>query len=282
MFKVRLPFLVYFLICATLILGFTSPVARAQNLDPAHFRTLAWRQLDSGDGGPCVAALGVPADPKTFYVACGPGGLWKTTNSGLTWISIFDAQPVASVSTVAVADSDPKLVFVATGDGLNDAGASPGNGVYKSADAGATWTHVGLDVIREISKIIVDPADPNTVFVAAVGHIFGPNDSRGIFRSRDGGQTWEKVLYKDDTAGAVDVVFDPQNSKTLFAVFSEVTRTPWSEGSTEAKASSSSATSAPTAAPAAAAATPEASPGAALYKSLDGGSTWTPDRKSVV
>jgi photosystem II stability/assembly factor-like uncharacterized protein len=222
-----------------------------QNYDPDHLQSLKWRRLALPRGGPVFALAGVPGDSQVYLAASGPGGLWKTLDSGTSWSPIFDGQAVASVSSVAVADSDPQIIYVGTGDasdGPRGPSGSPGNGVYKSADGGRTWIHVGLDETRNISKIIIDPADPNIVFVAALGHAFGPNPDRGVFRSIDGGQTWDKVLFKDEASGAVDIAFDPKNSKTLLAALCQEIRSPGHFSSV--------------------------GPGSGLYKSDDEGATW--------
>src|ERR1700683_2036967 len=239
-------------ICPVVIAFATlAPAALSQNYDADHLQSLKWRQLNYPESGPATAATGIAGDTKTYFVAAGPGGLWKTTDSGVTWTSIFDGQAVASVSSVAVSESEPNLLYVGTGNAGEETKASsssPGNGVYKSADAGHTWTHLGLDETRYIGKIIVDPHDPNTVFVVSLGHIFGPNPDRGVFRSQDGGQTWEKVLYKDEATGAIDIAFDPQNSKTLFASLCQEIRTPGHFSTM--------------------------GPGSGFYKSIDAGATW--------
>ncbi len=232
-------------------LGVLATPALGQNYEPDHLQSLKWRRLASPRGGPVFALVGVPGDSKVYFAASGPGGLWKTTDSGTSWSPIFDGQPVASVSSVAVADSDPQMIYVGTGDagdGPRGPSGSPGDGVYKSVDGGRTWAHVGLDDTRNISKILIDPHDPNIVFVAALGHAFGPNPDRGIFRSLDGGQTWDKVLYKDDASAAVDIALDPQNSKTLLAALCQEIRSPGHFSST--------------------------GPGSGIYRSDDGGSTW--------
>lgn len=232
-------------------LGILATPVLGQNYEPDHLQSLKWRRLPSPRGGPVFALVGVPGDSKIYFAASGPGGLWKTTDSGTSWSPIFDGQPVASVSSVAVADSDPQIIYVGTGDagdGPRGPSGSPGDGIYKSADGGRTWAHVGLDETRNIGKIVIDPHDPNVVFVAAVGHAFGPNPDRGIFRSVDGGQTWDKVLYKDDASAAVDIALDPQNSKTLLAALCQEIRSPGHFSSV--------------------------GPGSGIYRSDDGGSTW--------
>src|SRR5205807_613598 len=162
-------------------------------------------------------------------------GVWKTTDGGISWDPLFDKQPVSSIGAVAVADSDPNVIYVGTGEACIRGNISFGDGVYKSTDAGKTWTNVGLKDTRHIGAIIVHPANPDIVFVAALGHAYGPNTDRGVFRTRDGGKTWEKVLYLDDRTGAIDVVFDPQNPHILFAAMWEGWRTPWTLNSGGAK-----------------------------------------------
>jgi photosystem II stability/assembly factor-like uncharacterized protein len=220
----------------------------AQTVDPDLYSGMKWRLVGPFRGGRAVAGTGVPGDANTFYFGAVGGGVWKTTSGGLNWEPIFDKEPIASIGAIAVAPSDPNILYVGTGEACIRGDISFGNGVYKSLDAGKTWMHIGLDDTRHIGAVIVDPHDSNIVFVAALGHAYGPNIERGLFRTIDGGKTWQKVLYKDERTGAIDVVFDPNNSHILFAALWEACRTPWSLTS--------------------------GGPGSGLYRSGDGGITW--------
>src|SRR5579864_4968787 len=222
--------------------------ARAQQFDESLFKGLTYRSIGPYRGGRVLAVAGVPGDPDTYYFGGVAGGVWKSTNGGVTWTPVFDREPVASIGSIAIAPSDPNVIYVGTGEACIRGDISYGDGVYKSVDGGKTWTNVGLKDTRHIGKVIVDPHNPNVVFVAALGHAYGPNPERGIFRSTDGGKTWEKVLYKDDKTGGIDVTFDGANPHVLFASLWEAYRTPWSLSS--------------------------GGPGSGLYKSTDGGSSW--------
>ncbi len=222
----------------------------AQDYDPAMFRELHWRLIGPFRGGRTVAISGVPGQQNVFYMAPNNGGVWKSTDYGRTWTPIFDDQPTGSIGALAVAPSDPNTIYVGSGEGLRRPDLSVGNGVYKSSDGGRTWQHLDLQDAQQIASIIVDPKDANRVFVAAQGHPYGPNEQRGIFRSLNGGRTWEKVLYKDENAGGMDLVFDPRNSQVIFASLWASRRPPWTTGGGYD------------------------GPGSGLYKSSDGGSSW--------
>src|SRR6266536_715489 len=211
---------------------------------------LDWRMLGPFRGGRCDAVCGVPGRPDEFYFGHVNGGVWKTTDAGRTWFPIFDDQPVASIGALAVAPSAPDVIYVGTGESTLRDSTGFGNGVYKSTDAGRTWTHLGLSDTQHIGKIAVDPKNPDVVFVAAIGHLYAANVERGVFRSRDGGRTWQKVLYKDENVGAVEVVIDPTDARVVYAGLWNTRRPPWF-------------TYAPT-----------NGPGGGIYKSTDGGSTW--------
>jgi photosystem II stability/assembly factor-like uncharacterized protein len=230
--------------CALLSAG----AARAQRADESQLQGLKWRQIGPFRGGRSITATGIPGNPSVFYFGAVSGGIWKTTNGGLTWDPIFDKQSVSSIGSIAVAESDPNIIYAGTGEACIRGNISYGDGVYKSLDAGKTWTNVGLKDTRHIGAVIVDPHNADIVFVAALGHAYGTNTERGIFRTRDGGKTWEKVLYQDEKTGGIDIVFDPNNSHILFAAMWEAHRTPWSLTS--------------------------GGPGSGLYKSIDGGTTW--------
>jgi photosystem II stability/assembly factor-like uncharacterized protein len=211
---------------------------------------LDWRMLGPFRGGRCDAVSGVPGRPDEFYFGHVNGGVWKTIDAGRTWSPIFDDQPVASIGALAVAPSAPDVIYVGTGESTLRDSVGFGNGVYKSTDAGRTWTHLGLADTQHIGKIAVDSENPDVVFVAAIGHLYAANEGRGVYRTRDGGRTWQKVLYKDENVGAVEVVIDPTNSRVVYAGLWNTRRPPWF-------------TYAPT-----------NGPGGGIYKSTDGGTTW--------
>ncbi|HVZ48167.1 MAG TPA: hypothetical protein VG916_05260, partial [Gemmatimonadaceae bacterium] len=187
---------------------------------------LEWRMIGPYRGGRTDAVCGVVGRPNEFYFGHVNGGVWKTIDAGRTWEPVFDSQPVASIGALAVAPSAPDTVYVGSGESTLRDSNGYGNGVYKSTDAGKTWTHLGLDETQHIGKVAIHPRDPNVVFVAAIGHLYAKNPERGVFRSKDGGKTWQKVLGTDDV-GAVDVVFDPNNPNVLFASLWNARRPPW-------------------------------------------------------
>lgn len=222
--------------------------AAAQQYDSSLYKEMRWRSIGPYRGGRSVAVAGVVSQPDTYYMGVTGGGVWKTTDGGNTWTPLFDQQPVSSIGAIAVAPSDPNVVYVGTGEACIRGNISHGDGVYKSTDAGATWTNVGLRDTRHIGRIIVHPRNPELVYVAALGHVYGTNAERGVFRSSDGGKTWQKVLYKDEKTGAIDITFAPSNPRVLYAGLWEAFRTPSSMSS--------------------------GGPGSGLYKSTDAGSTW--------
>jgi len=211
---------------------------------------LRWRMLGPFRGGRVAAATGVPGRPNEFYFGAVNGGVWKTIDGGRTWAPIFDGQSTASIGAITVAPSEPDTIYVGSGESTLRDSVGYGNGVYKSVDAGKTWTHLGLDETHHIGKIAVDAKNPNNVFVAAIGKLYAANKERGVFRSRDGGRTWQKVLG-DENVGAVEVVIDPANSQIIYAGLWNTRRTPWF-------------TYAPT-----------NGPGGGIFKSTDGGNTWS-------
>src|SRR5476649_915846 len=225
-------------------------LAQQARVDPSLYGGLRWRSIGPFRGGRVNGVSGVPGQPNTFYFGSVGGGVWKTTNAGRTWLPIFDSQPIASIGAIGVAPSNPNIVYVGTGEADMRSQISYGNGMYKSADAGKTWTHIGLDNTRQIGRVLVDPQNPDVVFVAALGHVYGANADRGVYRTRDGGATWQKVLFKGNDVGAVDVTFDPSNTQTLYAALWNTRRPPWSIYP------------------------PSYGPGSGLYKSIDGGTTW--------
>ncbi|MCP4712805.1 MAG: glycoside hydrolase, partial [Planctomycetes bacterium] len=184
----------------------------AQSYPSDYFKALQWRNIGPHRGGRTVGACGVPSQPNVFYIGVNNGGVWKSTDYGRTWNPIFDAMPTGSVGDVAVSESNPNVVWAACGEGIQRPDLSIGDGVYKSTDAGKTWTNMGLHDGQQIGGIIIDPNNENRIFVAILGHPYGPNKERGVYRSIDGGKTWEQVLYKDENTGAVQVSFDPNNS----------------------------------------------------------------------
>jgi len=180
--------------------------------DPALYQAMEFRSIGPYRGGRVTAVTGVPLEPDTFYMGSTGGGVWKTTNSGLDWANVSDGFfEAASMGALAVSESDPNVVYAGTGSACIRGNVSAGLGVYKSVDAGATWTHAGLRDAGQIGRIRIHPQDPNLVYVAALGHAFGPNQERGVFRSKDAGKSWEKVLYANDTTGAVDLSMDRKN-----------------------------------------------------------------------
>ncbi len=212
---------------------------------------LRWRQLGPFRGGRVAAATGVHGRPNEFYFGAVNGGVWKSIDGGRIWAPVFDSQPVASIGAIATAPSAPDTVYVGSGESSLRDSMGFGNGMYKSSDAGKTWTHIGLADTQHIGKIAVDPRNPNVLFVAAIGHLYAPNAERGVFKSTDGGANWKKVLFKNDDVGAAEVVIDPTNSQVVYAGLWNTRRPPWF-------------TYAPT-----------NGPGGGIYKSTDGGSTWT-------
>src|SRR5467141_3490359 len=226
--------------------------APAQQYDQKLFSEMRWRCIGPFRGGRTVAITGVPHQPNVFYIAAVNGGVWRTTDTGNTWEPIFDAQDTGSVGAIAVVASDPNVIYVGSGEGLQRPDLSTGDGVYKSPDAGKTWTHLGLPDAQQITAILVDPKDSNRIFAAVQGHPYGPNSERGVFRSTNGGQSFEKLLYKDENVGAADLAFDPSNSNTIYAVLWAARVAPWEIRSGESFVA----------------------PGSGLYKSTDGGNTW--------
>ena len=211
---------------------------------------LHWRMLGPFRGGRVAAATGVPGRPNEFYFGAVNGGVWKSIDAGRVWRPVFDSQPVASIGAITVAPSAPDVVYVGSGESTLRDSVGFGNGVYKSTDAGATWTHIGLDATQHIGKIAVDPRNPSVVFVAAIGHLYAPSAERGVFRSRDDGRSWQKVLFKNADVGAVEVAIDPTNSNVIYAGLWNTRRPPWY-------------TYAPT-----------NGPGGGIFKSTDGGDSW--------
>ena len=240
------------LVIALVFISTTTPNARAaQAFDASLFSGLTWRNIGPLRGGRAITVTGVPGHPERFYFGAVGGGIWETENAGRTWMPVADGLPVASIGAVAVAPSDTDVIYAGTGEADMRSDIQHGNGVYKSTDGGASWTHAGLEDTRQIGRIIVDPSDPNIVYVAALGHQYGPNPQRGVFKSSDGGKTWSKILYKDENTGAIDIAFNPANPSVLFASLWQTRRPPWNVYP------------------------PSNGPGSGLYKSIDAGATWT-------
>ncbi len=256
------------------VLGSLPPAARAQSpsanattntnpnmndpqFPPSLYANLEWRCIGPFRGGRTVAATGVPGKPNLFYIGVNNGGVWKTTDAGRTWVPIFDGQPTGSIGALAVAPSNPDIIYVGSGEGLRRPDLSTGDGIYKSSDAGNTWKHLGLRDGQQITNILIDPQNPDRVFVAVLGHPYGPNSERGVFRSTDGGESWQRILHKDDDTGATDLAFDPKNPQTLYADMWSSRRPPWTTGG------------------------PLEGHTGGLFKSSDGGETWNPLSKGL-
>ncbi|HYT75721.1 MAG TPA: hypothetical protein VEL79_13285, partial [Vicinamibacterales bacterium] len=229
----------------------------AAAIDPALYSGLKWRMVGPFRAGRVNAVTGVAGQPNTFYFGSVGGGVWKSTNSGRTWNPIFDSQHVASIGAIAVAPSNPDVIYVGSGEADMRDSIQFGDGMYRSTDAGKTWKHIGLETTRQIGRVIVHPHDPNIVYVAALGHPYGPHADRGVYRSADGGANWQKVLYKSDSVGAIDLAFDPSNPQTVYAAMWAVRRPPWFIYA------------------------PANGPGSGLFKSTDGGKTWNPLTKGL-
>jgi photosystem II stability/assembly factor-like uncharacterized protein len=206
-----------------------APSFRLTELPPAFLSSLRWRSIGPYRGGRTRAAAGVPGQPNVFYIGVCNGGVWKTTDYGRTWQPIFDDQPTGSIGAIAVAPSDPNVVYVGSGEGLHRPDLSVGDGIYRSSDGGKSWTHLGLKDGQQIPAMAVDPRDPNKLFAAVAGHPYGPNKERGIFRSTDGGQSFQKVLPSgyDENMGGADVLIDPSNPDVVYAALWEARESPW-------------------------------------------------------
>jgi photosystem II stability/assembly factor-like uncharacterized protein len=226
-----------------------TPVSTPSQADP--LKALQWRQIGPFRGGRSTAVAGVASQPMVFYFGGTGGGVWKTTDGGINWEPITDGSVfgTGSVGAIGLSDSDTNTIYVGMGESAIRGNVSHGDGVYKSTDAGKSWKHIGLEDTRQISRIRVNPKNPDIVYVAAQGHVWAPNQERGVFRSKDGGKTWEKVLFRSDKAGACDLIIDPTNPSVLYAGLWEAYRKPWTLES--------------------------GGPGSGIFKSTDGGDTWT-------
>src|SRR5438552_3220053 len=231
------------------VLIFLSLVSVHAQVPENVYQELHWRMIGPFRGGRTRAAAGVATQPNVFYVGAVNGGVWKTDDYGRTWTPIFDDQPTQSIGAIAVAISDPDVVYVGSGEGLHRPDLSVGDGIYKSTDAGKTWTHLGLRDGQQIPQIAIDPRDSNRILVAVAGHPYGPNEERGIFRSVDGGRSFEKVLYKDENIGGADVQIDLSHPDVAYASLWEARQGPWENGAWNGT-------------------------GGGIFKSTDGGKTW--------
>ncbi len=230
-----------FVLCSTFVI--------AQPVDRSMYQSMKWRMIGPFRAGRTVGAQGIASQPNVFYIGVNNGGVWKTTDAGRTWQPIFDDQPTGSIGDIAVAPSNPNVIYVGSGEGLQRPDLSIGDGMYRSSDGGKTWVHLGLREGQQIASIAVDPKDENKLFVAVLGHPYGPNNERGIYKSKDGGQTFERVLFKDDDTGAFQVEIDPKDHDTIYADLWAGRQGPWENGAWQGK-------------------------GSGLFKSTDGGKNW--------
>jgi len=245
--KTRMSILLLFFCLTSISICSQTPAAKDADL----LKALQWRSIGPYRGGRSAAVAGVPSQPFVFYYGATGGGVWKTTDGGINWACISDNSVfgTGSVGAIAVADSDPNIIYVGMGESPIRGNVSHGDGMYRSNDGGKSWKRIGLDDTRQISRVRINPKNPDLVYVAALGHVWGPNAQRGVFRSKDGGKTWDKVFSRSDKAGAIDLIIDPNSPSTLYAGFWEVGRKPWTLES--------------------------GGPGSGIFKSTDGGDTWT-------
>ncbi len=224
--------------------------ASAQSMDTTLFNMMKWRMIGPHRGGRTVGAVGVPGQPNVFYIGVNNGGVWKTTDFGRTWFPIFDDQATGSIGDIVVSPSHPEVLYAGSGEGLQRPDLSVGDGVYKSTDGGKSWNNMGLKEVQQIGGLAIDPVNENRLFVAALGHPYGPNAERGVYRTLDGGKTWKNVLYKDENTGAIQVTMDPKNSNIIYADMWAGRQGPWENGAWNG-------------------------PNSGLFKSVDGGDTWS-------
>src|SRR6266403_1359412 len=236
-----------FLCCSGFVMA---GIERAQQVPEQFYSEMRWRMIGPFRAGKVNAVAGVPGNPGVYYFGADGGGVWKTTDGGTVWKPIFDKEPIASIGALALASSNPKIIYVGTGGNTIYADSNYGDGIYKSVDGGENWQHVGLEDTRHIGRILVDPRNPDVVLVAAMGHSSGPNEERGVFRSTDGGRTWKKVLYKDNVTAAIDLCFEPGNPRVVYATLWHGIRKQGQKGTSYG-------------------------PGSGLYKSTDEGMRWT-------
>ena len=228
------------------------PAVACAQLDARVMDGLRWRCIGPFRGGRTVAAVGIPGERHHFLMGVNHGGVWKTTDAGRTWQPIFDDQPTGSIGAIAVAPSNPDVIYVGSGEGLQRPDLSVGDGIYRSSDGGRTWKHTGLSDGQQIPALAVDPKDPQRVFAAVLGHPYGANDERGIYRSTDGGGHWERVLFRNRDTGAMQVLLAPNDARTVYAVLWSARQTPWEGPGGSLVRSEDSG----------------------LWKSADGGETW--------
>ena len=229
----------------------SAQLVAAQSLPPALYSGLQWRLIGPFRAGRVVAVSGVPGSHREFFFGGVDGGVWKTTDAGTVWQPVFDHAPVASIGSIAVSDSDPNIMYAGTGESDIRSDLASGDGVYRSEDGGATWKHVGLTDSQQISRVLVDPNDANTVYVGVLGHAYGPSDERGVYKSTDGGQHWQRVLDKGPDVGIADLAMAHAKPNILFAATWNAHRPPWSTYP------------------------PVEGPGNGLDRTTDGGATWT-------
>jgi len=232
-----------------ILFTFVSFIATAQPISPELYQDLEYRMIGPFRAGRTVAAVGVPTQPNVFYTGVNNGGVWKSDDYGRTWNPIFDSAPTGSVGDLAVSPSNPNIIYVGSGEGLHRPDLGVGDGIYKSIDGGKIWNHIGLRDVQQVGRLIVHPTNPDIVIVAGLGHPYGANDERGVFRTKDGGKSWEKILYKNHNTGAIQVEFDPTNPEIIYADLWEHQEGPWENASFSGSNSG-------------------------LYKSIDGGNTW--------
>ncbi len=239
------------LLFALVTVALAASASALAQVDPHLLQALKWRSIGPFRGGRVLAAAGVPGEPHHFYFGAVNGGVWETTNAGRTWNPVFDAAPVGSIGALAIAPSDSRVVYVGTGEADMRSDIAQGQGMFKSIDGGHSWQQIGLQDSQQIGHILVDPVNPNVLLVAALGHPYGPNDMRGVFRSVDGGRSWQRTLYRDRDTGAIDLAAQPGNPNIVYAALWQTRRPPWSVYP------------------------PSSGPAGGLYKSTDGGQTWT-------
>jgi hypothetical protein len=235
-------------VTCVVLLSWARPLRAQTDVAPA-VANLEFREIGPAIMGGRIADIAVvETKPQIFYVGTASGGVWRTRNHGTSWEPLFDDQPTASIGDVTLAPSNPNVIWVGTGEPQNRQSSPWGNGVYKSTDAGRTWKHMGLDDTRHIGRIVIHPTNPNIVYVAAVGHLWGPNENRGVYRTLDGGETWDNVLYVDENTGAIDLAMDPDDANTVFAAMYQRRRTGYGFNG--------------------------GGPGSGIYRTTDGGDIW--------
>src|ERR1035441_3017522 len=245
-------------LAASLLAAAVLPAAlcfAADSAAPPAMPQRRWRMIGPFRGGRTRAAAGVPDQPNVFYIGQVNGGVWKSTDYGRTWKQILEGEDTQSIGAIAVAPSDSNVVYVASGEGLHRPDLSVGDGIYRSADAGKTWVHLGLRDGQQIPAVAVDPTNPDRLFAAVLGHPYGANAERGIFRSEDGGKTWKRVLYKGDRVGGETVVLDPKNPQVVYASLWDARLGPWEDKNSYEGT------------------------GGGLFKSTDGGETRSEERR---